>query len=119
MFPTEFYYSGGLFPYMEDLDGNLVFIIRARLNQKHPGVAYTARHVEITQKFILYRIEKLVSENPNRKIGIVIDFQKATLANADMKLARFLVNTFATYYYGKFKDFQFSRERILFLHKQM
>lgn len=76
----------------------MVIIMRIRLNQKHPSIPNNARGEEYTKKFIVHQIEKVINANPNRKIALLVDYQKATLVNADLKIARFMAYILPNFY---------------------
>uniref|UniRef100_A0A6G1SQ07 Motile sperm domain-containing protein 2 n=1 Tax=Aceria tosichella TaxID=561515 RepID=A0A6G1SQ07_9ACAR len=91
-FPAEFYQLGGLIPYGHDRKGNKMLYLRVRLHRKTPEV------LTIIQAFLYYNIKHLDDEAKGKGISLVIDCTGAGLANADMELLLFIINTLKSYF---------------------
>ncbi len=95
------YKIGGVFPYLPDKDGNSVIIFRMRVLKKNPDTSTIVQERELFKKFLIYRLEQLIMGYPYKKIRIVVDFQKASIFNADLHVSKFMIFTLLNYYYGK------------------
>ena len=90
-----------MFSYLLDKEGHIVFIIRVRLNIKDSAVPKNALTTDILHKFFVYLLEKAINSKPGHKVAIIFDFQKASIMNADIKMAHNISKILLNYYYGK------------------
>ena len=85
---------------MPDREGNNVIIVRLRFNKKEPS-GHTAIE-QLARHYFIYVLEQLVVHHPNQGFGIIFDCHKASLANVDLDIARFIINTLSSHYCGKY-----------------
>ncbi|KPM05218.1 Dopamine beta-hydroxylase [Sarcoptes scabiei] len=94
----EFYQLAGFFPYLPDREDTNILIVRIRVNRKEPlGIVSLESMV---RNFFIHTIEKIVAQNPNRGFALLFDCSKASLANVDIDLAKFIITTLTKYYSG-------------------
>lgn len=99
----EFYQLAGFFPYLPDREDTNILIVRIRVNRKEPlGIVSLESMV---RNFFIHTIEKIVAQNPNRGFALLFDCSKASLANVDIDLAKFIITTLTKYYSGSDTNF--------------
>lgn len=86
-FPREFYNLGGVFPYAQDLLGNTVIYIRAKLYDKKLSCIQ-----DIFQRYIIHIANRVDEERDGRGWAIIADCSGAGLANMDVNMLLFMLN---------------------------
>lgn len=86
-FPREFYNLGGVFPYAQDLLGNTVIYIRAKLYDKKLTCIQ-----DLFQRYIIHIANRVDNERDGRGWAIVFDCSGLGFANMDINMLLFMLN---------------------------
>lgn len=86
-FPKEFYNLGGVFPYAEDLLGNTVIYVRAKLYDKKLTCIQ-----ELFQHYIIHIANRVDNERDGRGWSIIFDCSGTGMANMDVNMLLFMLN---------------------------
>lgn len=86
-FPKEFYSVGGVFPYADDLLGNTVIYVRAKLyDRKLTCVQELFRH------YIIHIANRVDNERDGRGWSIIVDCSGTGMSNMDVSMLLFMLN---------------------------
>lgn len=86
-FPREFYNLGGVFPYAQDLLGNTVIYVRAKLYDKKLNCIQ-----DVFQRYMIHIANRVDEERDGRGWSIVCDCSGTGLANMDVNMLIFMLN---------------------------
>ncbi|RWS24677.1 motile sperm domain-containing protein 2-like protein [Leptotrombidium deliense] len=93
-FPREFHEVSGIYPFKEDVHGNLVLHVRIRLFQRIPAI------IEKLKNYTIYQLVKIDEMSAANGVGwvLLLDCTGTGIVNADLEMANFLVSTLRSYF---------------------
>ena len=91
-FPIEFYQSGSLFPYLQDLKSNYMIYVRICFHKKLLEIE------ELRTKYICFVLNKLDLINNGNGVGLVLDLTNANYSNLDLDLLKVFIQKGAYYF---------------------
>ncbi|XP_052748404.1 motile sperm domain-containing protein 2-like [Galleria mellonella] len=84
--------DGTFYPRGRDIDGSLLFVLKAKLHVKGQ------KDLEELKKIIIYWCDRIEREENGKPITLFFDMDGCGLSNMDMELIKYLINMFKYYY---------------------
>ncbi|RWS09627.1 Motile sperm domain-containing protein 2-like protein [Dinothrombium tinctorium] len=93
-FPYEFHEVGGIYPFGEDVNGNVVLHVRIRLFIRVPPI------LELLKRYTIYHLVNAdeMAARKGRGWILLLDCTDTGFANSDLEMANFLVSVLRNYF---------------------